>query len=343
MVTSSLDFPRDGRILVVDLAYIGDLLMSTPALACLRRAFPEARIEILVSPGSRAVIERNPDVNEVLTTDMKRGGVRAAGDEAGRIAERNYDLALCFHRGHGTLMMLRKAGIRRRVGFTNGGRGFFLTGGIPFELWRHRAWNHLRLVEKSLGVEVDYSQRTRLDIEPDAEKSVKRLLDGVDGGSGFVAINPNAAWATKRWLPERFAEVADKLAGSGLKPLLIGSPGEERVASQVKARMKTEALDFTGRTSLSELAALLKQCRLIVTNDSGPMHMAQALGVPVVSIFGPTDPGRCGPWGGGCEPVQASLDCIKCYRKTCWHLSCMRSVGADQVVDRSLSCISLYT
>jgi ADP-heptose:LPS heptosyltransferase len=98
-------------------------------------------------------------------------------------------------------------------------------------------------------------------------------------------------------------------------------------------------MDFTGETTLDELAALLASSKCVVTNDSGPMHIAQALGMSVVSIFGPTDPGRCGPWLGKVEPFEASIDCAKCYRKTCWHLTCMKRVSAEDVLKRALKCI----
>jgi ADP-heptose:LPS heptosyltransferase len=107
----------------------------------------------------------------------------------------------------------------------------------------------------------------------------------------------------------------------------------------VRSRTRSDILDWTGRTTLQELSALLSMCTAIVTNDSGPMHVAQAVKIPVISIFGPTDPARCGPWLGEVEPLQVGLDCMKCYRKSCWHLSCMQQLKPDAVVERLSSCI----
>jgi heptosyltransferase-2 len=328
-----------GKILIVDLAYIGDLLMSTPAIENLRRAFPEAHIDIMVAPGSFPVIEHSPHVDRVITSDVKSGGWNALREEAARISKENYDLAVSFHRGHGTLLMLRMSGVRRRIGFTHGGRGFFLTDGIPFQLYRHRAWNHLRLIEKCLGIDVDYKTPTSLTLDEEAVASIDRTLNEEAPGASLAAINPNAAWPTKRWLPERFAAVADRLASEGFLPVIVGSAKETDIAAMVKSEMKSQALDFTGRTSLHELAALLSRCDVLVTNDSGPMHIGHAVGVPTVSVFGPTDPARCGPWLGKIEPVQADLDCIRCYRKRCWHLTCMHLLDEKTIEEAALGCI----
>jgi lipopolysaccharide heptosyltransferase II len=328
------------KILVVDLAFIGDLLMSTPALTCLRRAFPAAEIDMLVASGSRPVIERNPDINSISSSGVKRGGWGVIRDEAQRLSKERYDLAISLHRGHGTLMMLKLAGIPRRIGFTNGGRGIFLTGGIPFDLYRHRSWNALRLLEKALGIEVDYRTPTRLVLDPESVENIENLLRGLPQSAGIVAINPNAAWATKRWLPERFAQVADSLADKGLTPVLIGGSKEQHVAERVKTAVNHAPVDLTGKTTLDDLAALLARSRCLITNDSGPMHIAHAVSTPVVAIFGPTDPARCGPWLSPIEPLQASVDCAKCYRKTCWHLTCMREITAEAVLTTAQACIS---
>ena len=334
-----LDIPLDARILLVDLAYIGDLLMSTPAITCLRRAFPHATIDMLVAPASLPVIEHNPCLNSVRACNIKGGNQRAIREQAGLISSCGYHLAISFHRAHASLLMLRASGIPHRVGFTGDGRGLMLTRGVPFRLWEHRALNHLRLLEQGLRIEVDYVTPTLLELDPEAVAEIDRRFQAVAPGARLAAINPNASWPTKHWGADRFACVADGLADSGLVPVLIGSPKEKPVAEEVRRLMKTEPVDMTGQTTLHQLAALLARMHLIITNDSGPMHMAQALGVPVVSVFGPTDPLRCGPWGSGIPTFQADVDCIKCYRKTCWHLSCMNQIEAERVLEVARSSI----
>jgi len=341
-MAARLEIPEDAKILVVDLAFIGDILMSTPALANLRRGFPKARIEILVAPQSRPVIERNPSIDRVITSTSKEGGGAELSREAAVLAGERYDLGISFHRGHGSLMMLRKAGIPRRIGFTNGGRFVFLTGGIPFEIQRHRAWNHLRLIERCLSIDVDYNTPTHMVLDPTAVASIDERLKQADGAR-LVGINPNAAWPTRRWLPEGFAYVADRLSELGRIPVLMGSPKERGVCNRVKACMKTRPLDFTGETTIDELAALLARCEVLVTNDSGPMHIAHAVGTPTLPIFGPTDPQRSGPWLGKIEPLQAGLDCVKCYRKRCWHLNCMKYLSSEEVAKATQACIRLGT
>jgi lipopolysaccharide heptosyltransferase II len=341
MASRLMKIRPDAKILVVDLAYIGDLLMSTPAYSNLRKGFPEARIDLLVAPGSLPVVERNPDIDHVRSTGIKSGGWNAIKKEARFLADQKYDLAICFHRGHGSLLMLSLARIPLRIGFTHGGRWLFLTTGIPFQITKHRAWNHLHLLEKCLPIEIDDKLPTRLDLDPEAVESVDQRLKDSGVENEMVAINPNSGWETKRWTSGGFASVADGVNQLGYLPVLIGSAGEKEISEGVASHIKGKALDLTGETTLPELAALLSRCRLVITNDSGPMHMANALGIPVVSIFGPTDPARCGPWMGGIVPIQSDLDCIKCYQKSCWHLKCMKEIDPDEVLKSATQCLSI--
>ncbi|HEX9745847.1 MAG TPA: lipopolysaccharide heptosyltransferase II [bacterium] len=325
------------NILIVDIAFIGDLLMSTPAIECLRKHFPDSKIDILVAPQCVDVIEDNSDINDVLVTRMKSGGLDAILEESARIKDRKYDSVICFHRGHGTLFMLFKSGIKNRIGFTHGGRGFFLTGGVPFQILKHRTWNHLHLLEQGAGIPVDYSFPAKMVVIDEAIASVRDKLNGTDSDKGIYAVNPNAAWKTKRWHPERFAELINKIGNSGIQPVLVGANSDIDTVKLVESMVNFPLLNLTGQTSLKELAALFSICRFVVTNDSGPMHIAQAVGSKVISIFGPTDPRRCGPWMSENSPIQAEIDCIRCYRKSCWHMSCMKKIATDQVLDAARS------
>lgn len=337
----SRDNQHIGKILVVDLGYLGDLLMSTPALTCLRKAYPDASIDLMVAPSSKPVIEHNPDVNRILCCNIKSGSWKATLREANKLSAENYDLAVSFHRAHRTLLMLKASKIKKRVGFTNDGRKLLLTGGIPFQIMRHRTWNHIRLIEKSLSIEVDYNTPSRLEIPQDAIDSFRTSFPAFDlRNQTIITINPNASWQTKRWLRDHFASVIDWLSENGFTPVIIGASHEKPVTDEILEKANCSPINLTGKTSLLELAILLKLSKLIITCDSGPMHMAQALGTPVIAIFGPTDPERCGPWLGKIEPVQADIECSKCYKKFCWHLSCMREIKPEVIIEKVKSCIS---
>jgi len=331
----------DARILIVDLAFIGDILMSTPAYKNIRSSFPDAFIDVLVAPACRPIVENINIFNRVWATGMKTGGVKSIQVEQELTRAECYDIVICFHRGHGTLIMLYMAGVPERVGFTNQGRFLFLTHGIPFRLERHRAWNHLKLLEECLPIEIDYNIPTFMNPDDESLSKIDEIIDQNARGKPLIAINPNAAWPTKRWLPEGFAKVADCIAEMGYTPVLIGSPKEKNISAQVLAGTSAEILDLTGRTSLKELAALFSRCDAAISNDSGPMHLANAVGTPVVSIFGPTDPERCGPWLGKIPPIQADNDCSKCYRKRCWHLTCMQKVTSEEVMESLGECIRI--
>ena len=338
-MASRLEIKSGARILVIDLAFIGDLIMSTPAFTNLRSEFPDATIDLLVAPASRPIIEDNSFFNEIITAQFKRSGFVKLRREASRIRERNYDTAISFHRAHGSLLMLMLAGIPKRIGFSHGGRGLFLTSGIPFQLEKHRAWNHLNLLDKCLAIDVDFKTPTSLEVSTGAVESAREKLANHHPSGPWAAINPNASWPTKKWTAEGFAAVGDFLSDHGYQIALVGGPGDKQDCGKVKSLMKSESLDLSGETTLPELAGLLSLCDLLVTNDSGPMHIGQAIGTKVISIFGPTDPERCGPWMCEIEPVQMDIDCAKCYLKRCFHQTCMNDLSKNIVINRITKCI----
>ena len=146
----------------------------------------------------------------------------------------------------------------------------------------------------------------------------------------FVAVNPVAFWETKLWEDGKFAELCDRIRTElGIGVVLTGR--EAGPLEKIRAGMKTEAVNLGGRTSLRELAALYREAALVVSTDSGPMHLAAAVGTPVVALFGPTDPGRTGPCGSGHKVIRGSLSCMPCFRKQCEDPRCMREISVEDV------------
>ena len=163
-----------------------------------------------------------------------------------------------------------------------------------------------------------------------------RRGDGTESGGGreaerrFVAINPVAFWKTKLWEDSKFAELGDRIRQElGIGVILTG--GEAGPLERIKVRMKTAAFNLGGQTTLRELAALYRDASLVITTDSGPMHLAAAMGTPVVALFGPTDPARTGPYGGGHRIVRRALSCSPCFRKQCEAPRCMTEISVEEV------------
>ncbi len=297
------------RLLVVQIAGIGDLVLATPALDALRERYPGARLDVVASPRAADLLAGHPSVNTVHSFDILRYrnpasliSPAAAGSlkhELRPLREARYDALLSMNRvatarGGWTLgLLFRALHVPLWVGRNTEGRAPYFdlevrerdADGVPEALVRLR-------VAALLGA--DASPRSaNLAVGAEERARAEELLPGA---AAWAAVLPGANVADKRWPADRFAEVARHLAGRGLRVLVFAGPGEEECARHVAAAAGEAGLDLTGRITLREAAALLQRMRVVVTNDTGPMHIAAAVGAPVVALFGPTDVRRFRPW-----------------------------------------------
>jgi ADP-heptose:LPS heptosyltransferase len=358
------------RLLVIRPDHIGDLLFATPALRALRAAYPQAHIAALVGPWGADIVRRFghgtpcPYLDEVLTCDFpwfsrrpKASPLepyRLLGAEARRLRGLGFDLALNlrFDFWWGALLSYL-AGIPRRVGYAIAECRPFLTEAVPYTPGRHEVRQNLSLVEHVLrggvGIQAGEPGQPPLDFPlSDEERAFARQwLSGhgmVEGDA--VAIHPGAGAAVKLWPADRWAAVADALAGRyGCRILLTGSASERSLVQLVDVRMRARPLLVTGETTLGQLAALFAACRLVLGVDSGPLHLAVAVGAPTVHLYGPVDPALFGPWG---DPVrhavvQAQYFDQPCQRRPCNRLDyapaelpahpCMATITVEQVLE----------
>lgn len=345
------------RILIVQLADIGDLVVSTPALAALRDAQPGAHIALLTSTHAAPVIETTGLVDEIIGFDKKTFNSSTAIFKLANLRhilalrKGRYDTVIFLH--HFTLKLgtLKFALIafasraRRRIGLQNG-NGWFLTESIPDGGWgdRHQAQYWLDLVHlagadsSARPLHVNLSEeKTPL---PDPAQSAPRIA--LHSGSGGYSL-------ARRWDTEKFAIVADALhAEYGAQIILTGRPEDD--TAQVSAALKAPHIDLTGKTSLAQLSALLATCDLFIGADSGVMHLAAAAGTPVIAIFGPSNHHAWGPWtpDGKSVIVRSGAECSPCsyidhgigLREGCLARTCMRLVTAQQVIDAARHILS---
>ncbi|MBI2901446.1 MAG: lipopolysaccharide heptosyltransferase II [Planctomycetes bacterium] len=309
------------RIVVKAPNWLGDAVMGLPALRSLRAMRPGARIAVLTKRGLADLYRCVTGADEVLPYDTWLGAVRAV---RGR-----FDVALLLPRSFSSALLAFTARIPRRIGYAGEGRSALLTDRVPRDpdlLRRHRVYYYHRLLSR-LGTPPD-PEPPRLEVPEDARSwADERLPRGP-----LVAVNPGATYgAAKQWLPERFAEVGRRIAARA-RVVIVGGPAEAALGARIAAEIPG-AIDLSGRTSVSQLAAALARCRLFVTNDTGPMHVADALGVPVVAIFGPTDPVTTPPFGRGHAIIRKELECSPCLKRTCplGHHRCMKSIATDEV------------
>ena len=313
--------------------WIGDAVMSLPVLRALRRAEPGGGITVLAKRGPAAIYRAQGIADEVRTAS----GLLADSTAASRVG---FSEAWILPNSFRSALVPFLARIPNRLGYACDGRTPLLTRALtPPPRTDHQLRDYDPLL-RSRGIEPD-ADPPRLPVPPEAAELADAALSraGLPRDGSLVLIAPGAAFAwTKRWPPDRFGHLADGLAARGFQCALVIGPGEEPIAAEV-LRASTGPLPVLGLDlDPVGVAALAVRSRVVVANDSGPMHLAAAVGTPVVALFGPTDPGRTGPTGASSEVLDRYVFCSPCYLKECpYGHECMREIGVEKVaaaVDR---------
>ncbi len=359
------------NILLVKLSAIGDVIHTLPALAALRRCYPDADITWVVEEAAADLLSGHPDLNRIIVSrrkawlkDLRRGRIAAPLREMQaflrELRGRPYDLVIDFHGLFKSAFIVLLSGGKRKLGYDSlqEGSGLFYNEKIPEEMGKHAVDRYLDFVRYLSGDGKDEGKTAHPEAVPEftivigeeERRRVAALLQGqaetlnvadklgegtISGGRGkkkgcFVAVNPVAFWETKLWEDKKFADLCDRIRQElGIGVILTG--GEAGPLDRIRALMKTEAVNLGGKTTLRELAFLYSEAALVITTDSGPMHLAAAMGTPVVALFGPTDPARTGPYGPGHRVIRSGLDCIPCFRKQCETKRCMREISVEEV------------
>jgi len=333
------DPARVRKILVRSTNWIGDVVMISPALAALRKRFPEARIEVVALPHLAECFEGNPSVDAVIPFD-RRGRDRGALGLirfSRSLRSRGYDLAVLFQKAIGAALMARLAGIPLRVGIAADSRAWLLTHPVVPARGRSPR-HHLDLFsDVAIAAGCDASDRTPFfPVLPDDLAFADALLaeEKADRFDFLVGLHVGASKPPRAWHLDRFIESVRRIAGprrAGV--ILLGGRGEKEAMSKVASALGGAAIDACGRTTIRQMAALISRCRLLLANDSGPMHLAGALGVSVVAIFGPGDPDRTAPVLTPPRPEAGPADAAR-VGATAGTPPPVRSVGAAAISRR---------
>ncbi|MFH1354977.1 MAG: lipopolysaccharide heptosyltransferase II, partial [Candidatus Omnitrophota bacterium] len=284
---------REGfkRILVTRTDRIGDVLLSTPVIKALRDRYPDAFIAIVVRPYTEDIVAGNPYLDQIIIYD-KAGKERSwlgSYRFACNLRKKKFDLAIILHPTNRMHLISFLAGIPRRVGY-NRKLGFLLTGGLKHDKQlgeKHESEYNFDLL-RTLNIETQ-ERNLFMPLREESEEWADELLEneGIKKNHRLLAINPGASCPSKIWPSQRFAESANRLIEKyGFRVIVISGPREIRLADQVIKEIDYPVINLAGKTSISQLASIIKRCDLFISNDSGPVHIATALGVPVVSIFG---------------------------------------------------------
>ena len=340
---SRAQYPRPqawpARILVHEVNWLGDLVMTLPALVAIRRAFPAARLSVLIDQRLAAFFEGTGWIDEVIAL---RRGKRFAPIElvraAGLLRARRFDLAVILPNSFVSALRIALAGIPVRAGFACDGRGWMLTRrAVPgVELMkRHQVHYWPEMLKATLEVESDLDQ-----IAPEiAPHYLVRMREWLamrrNGSPKLVAIAPAAAYGpAKEWPQSKFVEVVSVLSERGVQPVLVGGQGDAARCEEIAGSAPRGAIMAAGRTNIGELMALLSLCDGFVGNDSGAAHLASALGVPTVAVFGSTNPSRTGPRGPRTTILYKGIECSPCLARTCrfGHYRCLLEITPGEAL-----------
>ena len=284
------------RIVVRSTNWIGDVVMLSPALRALRTGFPGARLDVVARRSIAGLFRGHPLVDDVVVEDGGLGAFRLAA----RLRRRRYDLAVLMPKSLRAAVAPALAGIPRRVGYPTDGRRFLLTHPVPLPAGAD-SMHHVEFFlgpPRHLGCPDDDRSLVFPVPEEDRREADRLLLaQGVRPGEGrLVAVHPGASRPERAWAAERFGEVAAGLVSSGARVVVLGAPRDAEAARAVLAAAGTSAIDAVGAGGIARMAALVARCDLFVGNDSGPMHVAAAMGTPTVSVFGPGVPWKTAPY-----------------------------------------------
>jgi heptosyltransferase-2 len=383
------------KILIIQTAFLGDVILCTPLIKATRKLFPHSFISFLLISETKNILENNPHLNDIIVYD-KRGknkGLKNFFKMVEKVKKENFDLAIIPHRYLRSALLAYLAKIPQRIGFDKSSGSFLFTQKVTYQNTSHEVERNLSLLNpfssdlliqreeislptphpiplpqgerglpkfppplmgggKGEGDYVNLLNSFAIDKAPELFPSpqdfsyAQELLQdsGAKDSDKIVGIAPGSIWATKRWLPERFAEVSDLLIKeAGAKVIFLGSKEDEKLCLEIANLMQEKPVILAGKTSILQSAAIISQCRVILSGDSAPIHIASAMKKPVVAIFGSTIPEfGFGPYGEGHLIIQKKMDCRPCGihgRKKCpeKHFRCMREISAEEVFQAIVS------
>ena len=311
-----IDKAKVKRILVITLSNVGDIILTTPVVKTLELNFPDSRIDVMVGPNGKVIFEKDPAISKVIVYD-KHSSVAQKRRLSAKLRRLKYDLVVDLRNTIFGLLL----GPRYRTSTV-----------LRFpKRSLHKLEEHL-LRLKELGIE-PLHKKMHIYITRQDEDEAGSLLEAAGVRGGFVVVSPGAKSHLKRWQEESFAGLCDRIISeTGNDIVFIGLEEDADIVERISKKMKKGSFNFVNKTNLRSLAALMRRAKAVITNDSAPLHLACAVGIPVVALFGPTDPARYGPTGKHDIVVKKDIACAPCEVNVCrMDYACMRSIKPDEV------------
>jgi heptosyltransferase-2 len=344
---------RIERVVVRGVNWVGDAVMTVPALRELRRVLPHAHITLATRSWAEGLFADTDFIDDLLIYDRRPRDIRAVARQTREWRRRRFDLALLFQNAFEAALISTAARVPVRMGYATDGRRALLTHALPLPHWRderHEVFYYLNLVaeleELLYGASriEEHEPQLALNISEERKSQAREFLasQGVMMDRSLVALCPGSTNSrAKRWPAERYAALADRfIAETGANVLLIGSPDELEVSREVEERMNHHPIMLTGHTDLAQAVAVLSLADVLITNDTGPAHIAAALNRPTLVIFGPTDPRTTRPFSPVAEIVRHPPECAPCMLRDCpIDHRCMTIISPDEVFRRASTLI----
>lgn len=338
-------FPVYQRILVINLMYIGDLLFTTPLVHLLRANFSDAHIAMLVDKKNSEVIQHNPHLSQVIAIDKKgyHNKLKNFIKLIQEIREQKFDLVINLHPNERASALAAFSGGKKIIGFSAKGFGLFFDHLLKERTDIHQADAYIDVLTaldniqqyKHAGLEMGVDSSSRKKAQTMWESYLSKANPNKNSDFKVAAINTGGSWPTKRWTKDGFVQVADQLLQDGFGVVFFGGPMDREdvaaITQQMTEKESNKLAVFTGCTTLLEMSDLVRRCQVLISGDSGPMHIAVSQKVPVVAIFGPSDPVRYAPYGQKNAVISSQEPCLCCGQHQCEHHRCMRTISYQMV------------
>ncbi len=339
LLENSKKLPHKGldRILIRGTNWIGDAVMTLPSVNSIRATFPGAHLAILAKPPVTDIYSMFSPADEIIAYESKFDNPLGVLRLAHKLRLKKFDAAILLQNAIEAAIIARAAGIPLRAGYNSDARGFLLTHAVrrTENIFRVHQINYYLEMVKALGcADVDNAVHLEASVSPATAREVmQQYLPG--NTRSIIGIAPGATYGpAKKWLADRFAAAADRLSADlNAQVVLFGGKMDQETASEVCRQAKTDIINLAGKSTLVESIYLISQCRLFISNDSGLMHVAGALNIPTVAIFGSTNPATTSPAGEKTILVRKAVECSPCLKKTCpTDFRCMTLITVDDVV-----------
>ncbi len=334
--------PKEPKNILVRMPnWLGDLVMATPVLADLRKRWPESRITAMCQSNVAALLKHDPHLDEIYSYHRPSGWIhRWQHLEIIESLQRGeYDLGVLLTNSFSSAWWFWRGKVGNRIGFTCNCRSWLLNKAVPFP--KERKTQHLvityKMLLQPLGIPLSTTP-PKLYVSKEETEAARELLLNLKASPDthtLIGINPGAAYgSSKCWLPDRFRNIAERLLEEPKNVVLFfGDPAGAPLVNEICKDLPPRVLNLAGKTNLRELMALIQLCKVLLTNDSGPMHISAALGTPLLALFGSTSDVQTGPYNLG-KVIHKRVECSPCYKRVCpIDFRCMKRIGVDEVYD----------